>query len=572
MNSCKLITMFLKYTFLFFLFLSHILCKAQEAKYFDKNGDDHVISRYTSPDIINKYLDENGFKNIEFNPIERSRYPFRVKTKKGDWMLCDNLHIEFIKADKYSIHFPSEVYERVKILTAQKGKKTYFFSLDWNSPVEDVWFDEIKTIKVTDTVFITESEEYQAIEKYIFAIKQKEKWAIVYIDPAKDEIDPIFRLTPFCFDSYEGLPIERAKQYLLEIDQSKYTGMPFIFYRLEELYNYKEIVDIEFDSNDIHSRPRLKDKKGDWYLFDTDEIDLIGQKGYSLEFDSFNCGNFTIAEKKGSKYFFSMGNEGYYIFENIVFDEIKEHYSWGKFDLYDPNTGEIMIDDDGQIQMDSTQFCDYLMLKKDDKWALAFYDQGMQKPYQLTGFHFEDYKSLPDSILESFIWSTDGLYNVEYNSEAFKGASQILLEIEDIDIIQFISSISLASYGDQFLYKIRNSDTKRWSYVIKGELPSSTELPTAASSITNYEYRNSIGVIEVWCDDEVGYYFYDGENIKQILDCKYDDFQYVFLDSTYGCALKKDGMWELYEMDAPNKMVEGSAKSIDELIELWLNR
>lgn len=80
-------------------------------------------------------------------------------------------------------------------------------------------------------------------------------------------------------------------------------------------------------------------------------------------------------------------------------------------------------------------------------------------------------------------------------------------------------------------------------------------------------------IFEVWCDDKVEYYYYKhDEDIYRVLPCEYDDFKYVFLDYTYGCAVKSKGKWELYHAQKPEKLVEGSAEKIDRLIELWLNR
>jgi len=166
----------------------------------------------------------------------------------------------------------------------------------------------------------------------------------------------------------------------------------------------------------------------------------------------------------------------------------------------------------------------------------------------------------------------NGIHAITYQSEAMEIAHQILQKNNDIDVLFYVGVFHLKSYGEQPVFKVRNAHSKRWSYQLFDEQPSAHELPMNASKIIEYEQGNEIGLIEVWRNDLVGYYYYDGENIKQIMECKYDDFEYVFLDSTYGCALKSDGKWELYKIDSPEKMIDESTDSVDELIELWLNR
>jgi hypothetical protein len=339
--------------------------------------------------------------------------------------------------------------------------------------------------------------------------------------------------------------------------------VPYIFMHLEELYQYKDIQAIEFNENFGPYPARVKTKKGDWLLINN-EGELYGREGYALELNTLDCGPYTTAKHKNSTYICSIGDEGMIIQEEFPFDEIKEHHSWYTEEVIDPVTGKYLLD--------SMLICDYLMVKRDDHWALAFYDNSSYTVCQLSGFHFEQPKDLPDSILSSFIESMNGMYDLKYNSEVMQVAHQILQKNDDIDVLFYVGVFYLESYGEQPVFKVRNKNSKRWSYHLFNEQPSSSQLPMNANNIKEHERGNEIGLIEVWRDDHVGYYYYNGEKIKQIMECNYDDFKYVFLDSTYGCALKSDGKWELYKMDSPEKMIDGSADSVDKLIELWLNR
>lgn len=111
----------------------------------------------------------------------------------------------------------------------------------------------------------------------------------------------------------------------------------------------------------------------------------------------------------------------------------------------------------------------------------------------------------------------------------------------------------------------RNNKTKKWG-LYGGESSFKELIKPAYDSIKMHEYPM---VYEVWNQQKVGFY---NEDFKSIKPTQYDDFRYVNLDHTYACALKKDDYWQLFEAFDGKLLVEGKAKNIDALIELWLKR
>jgi len=168
----------------------------------------------------------------------------------------------------------------------------------------------------------------------------------------------------------------------------------------------------------------------------------------------------------------------------------------------------------------------------------------------------EEYEIL---VAEPFIYETpenvpttnwDITYHLPYLQDLYKN--------KNIDLAQPVPQEIVYVTG-------RNKKIKKWGFY-GGEGSFEELIKPAYDSIKMHKYPT---VYEVWNQQKVGYY---NSDFDLIFEPQFDDFEYVHLDYTHGCALKKNGKWELYDAYEPKKLIEGSATSIDKLIELWLDR
>lgn len=558
----------------FFLALINVLLflnlNAQDYAYFElETGDEFAITPETSDSIIELYLEANNLKDIEFNSNESSVYSFRVLTKKGNWRLFNYRHSEFMGWEGMSIEFPSNELERLGITIASDKKKKHFYSLDEQYLLDYKGFYEIKPFELEAITYVTNSEtgekEKTKVTKHIFALKRKKKWGVAAFSISYFE-DFIQTLAPYGYESIDDLPIDELISLYksLEFDYKNRIENPLKYFY--EAYTLEDYERIEFNPNrDSYYPCRLQDKKGDWYLADR-EFMMYGEKGFSLSFPISSCANIAEASKKDKKFIYLLGEDGNYLVEDFEFDELKQNYSWNK-KIKMNYEGEHELNSDDSPIHDSVGICNGLLVRRGSKWALAHWSYQSYEFNQLSGFHFDSSNEVPDTLLRHYLTTDDGVDPV-YDDYLMRVTHDFLQNYQEADLVTVLGPYQY----DQQILKMRHSETKRWSMVIPGVFNESTDLPIAASKIKEHFFDENKQVLEVWCDDKVGYYFYNGEDIKLIKDCGYEDFEYLFLDATYGCALKKNGKWELYKVDASEKLVDGSAASIESLTELWLNR
>lgn len=125
---------------------------------------------------------------------------------------------------------------------------------------------------------------------------------------------------------------------------------------------------------------------------------------------------------------------------------------------------------------------------------------------------------------------------------------------------------SALPFPQELVYvKAFSSKTKKWG-LYGGEGTFEELIKPAYDSIIGHKYPI---VYEVWNDNKVGYY---NENFELLVEPTFEKFEYVHLDHTYGCALYSKGTWQLYDAYENRLLVNGQAKTIEGLIELWLNR
>lgn len=569
MNICKLII-------LLHFSLTINLLNAQRAYYYDEKLDkEYEITSKAEKEIINKFLNENKLKAIEFNPDTNSEYTFRVKNRANDWLLYNSSIAEFL--GDYSMQFPdSLISNEVPITQCIHKNKKYFFHLREEKTLKNLWFDQINYYQLTDSLYVW-NEEIQSNDvvldlRYFAAIKRKKKWALVYFDTYHAS-GQVYQITPFSYQLKEELPIEEVKYFIQKIDLWENSGLGNKFHELSQLLDDGTYEKIEFHPNykEVGFELRLLSKKGDWHLYSGGET-LIYKEGFSMEFPDNNLGRFTIAERKNKKYIYFLGEGG--LQDHLWFDEYEPHY-YLRYDRYE------VLDEDGYIQYDSNdnivyridtvKVYDYLTFQRNDKWAMVYSYPNAQRLYQLSGFHFNSSQAIPDSIFSNYYY--DGEFKRktigEYKAEII---SQYLQENKAIDIATYFGEYSFSNDKTHSILKVRNAETKLWSIQIIGAFRSDTEFPIAVNSIKNHHYGEGEVVLETWCNNKVGYYFYNGDDVYSVFPCIYDDFKYIHLDYTHGCALKQDGNWELYSTESTEKLVKGKAKTIDGLVDLWLNR
>lgn len=547
------------------------ITKAQLTYYIDEEtGEDKMITRQTEKEIINKYLEQNDLKGIEFNPDTNSVYSFRVQEKFGNWILFNSSVFEFVLSPaKYSLDFPNPMFGyEAPITVAKRRKKSYVFDLYGEQLLEQLWFDQIKYYVFNDTSYVWNNvlleDEIDVNKRYVVALKRKNKWAVCYL-----RYGEIYQVTPFYAKSLEELPVQKVFDHFRKNNQSEMTGMPIPLLELNQIVNINDYQAMDFNTKSEDGTPiRLQDKKGNWWLFDGFNSNLLGKEGYSISLPNEGCGNFALAERKNKQYFFPLGPDGGYVNEDLWFEDYEYHFYEEYIDVID-EYGNIIYDSNGNLIIDTVKICDYMMLKRDDKWACAFYTDEMKQAYQLSGFHFKSPEEYSDTLFNRF---AEVEYQSDYDYESMEIISRYLQENEDIDIAFQIGWYEFTKDESHPMLQVRHAQTKRWSIQITGGFKEETQFPIAASSITRHKLIDD-SVFEVWCDEKVGYYYYkQDKDIHQVLPCEYDDFKYVNLDYTYGCALKSNGKWELYHAQKPEKLIEGSADTIDELIGLWLNR
>jgi hypothetical protein len=185
-----------------------ITAKAQVNFYDEKTDEEYEISPKTNKKIIKAFLKEQNANAIEFNPNSSPDFPFRLKNKKGNWVL---FHIGFEslfmenESKKYSFQFPTSYIEQRGFTFAKHKGKTYLVNL-YNEEVETkIGFDEIRPRMVTDTV-LTTNIDGEPEEKYIkylssFTVKEGNKWGLIELADGG-----IYVSRNYLYDSPEEVP------------------------------------------------------------------------------------------------------------------------------------------------------------------------------------------------------------------------------------------------------------------------------------------------------------------------------------------------------------------------------
>jgi hypothetical protein len=112
---------------LLFLLVSNT--HAQIEFYYGQPEERYEISQETSQIILDAFLKTHKATTIEFNPNPNSSYPFRLKNKKGNWVLFvddwsgNNSIFMPKKGKQYSFQFPTKLQESIKMTLAIRKTK-----------------------------------------------------------------------------------------------------------------------------------------------------------------------------------------------------------------------------------------------------------------------------------------------------------------------------------------------------------------------------------------------------------------------------------------------------------------
>ena len=145
-----------KITYLMFLLLFVTTAKAQFFNN-EKTDEEYEITPQTNKRIIKAFLKEQKTTAIEFNPNASARFPFRLKNRKGNWMLFD-LEEDAVfmekKSNRYSFQFPTTVMENSGFTLATHKGKTFLVHLSGNGKTETkMGFDEVTVLTRQDTLY-----------------------------------------------------------------------------------------------------------------------------------------------------------------------------------------------------------------------------------------------------------------------------------------------------------------------------------------------------------------------------------------------------------------------------------
>jgi hypothetical protein len=299
------------------------------------------------------------------------------------------------------------------------------------------------------------------------------------------------------------------------------------------LKEYKATA-IEFNPISATSFPvRIKNKKGNWMLFEegwarAEAFMTKKAKRYSFQFPNPAQEDIqmTWATRKGYAYWVNLEDKS--IEKRMRFDEVK---------VTTKTVQDRFIDE-------KVERIDKIAVRIDDKWGLI-----EPSGYDAPGFYISRnflYNS-PEEVPQARDFDDGQLQMVEDIRQTYK-----------VDLVEAIDD-----YG--YYLKGRKKGTQDFG-LFMGEGEVAQTLPIDLNAIIRHPNTDTF---EVWKDGKVGYYNSEFELVKPPV---YEEFHLMHLDYTWGCALKKGGVWQLFNAFDGSLMVEGKAKTLEELQELWLNR
>ncbi|GGE38250.1 hypothetical protein [Psychroflexus planctonicus] len=289
------------------------------------------------------------------------------------------------------------------------------------------------------------------------------------------------------------------------------------------LKEYKA-TDIEFNPNaESDFQFRLKNKKGNWMLFDAMNEAIFMEKqtkNFSFQFPSAYQEKmyFTWAKRKNKWYWVNTYKQE--IEEKLAFDEVQK------------------------IPAQSQEHQDYskvkIKVKNQNKWGLIEAYDEYYTFYVSRNFLY----NTPEEVPKATGFEIYQLQMMEQIREDYK-----------VDLLE-----ALDNYG--YYFKGRNKKSKLWGMFV-GEGQVFGEIPMQFDDIVRHRNPETY---EVWKNGKVGYYNSAFELLKEPI---FDELQILQHNYEKACALKKDGIWQLFDPFDGSLVVEAKAKTIEELQALW---
>ena len=295
------------------------------------------------------------------------------------------------------------------------------------------------------------------------------------------------------------------------------------------------------------------DEYGDTLGFGDDEFmgyECIKIKDASFAFpDSLLANHFpnlVISIHKNKKYLTSLGNEKFT--NQTWFDSMKIMVKKEFYEVFDFEGDSLTLYSFDRV--------DYIQLCRDNKWAMAYiYNDSL---FQLTGFHFKE-NQLPDSLVDNYVSYIPNRDEIAFRTKLAEETIKVLKELPNVDLIYPLWEINQSLQ----LFQVRDSETKRWSIV----LPNNT-LP--APHKKSIEYENSyLQYLGLWNNQPVKW---NSDEITNQQSNNSVEMIIVNLDYMEALAIKEHQLWSLYDLESTKLLIDQKAKTIDLLIDLWLNR
>lgn len=313
---------------------------------------------------------------------------------------------------------------------------------------------------------------------------------------------------------------------------------------INEFLKNQKATALEFNPNINSNFPfRIKNKNENWMLFHASIENIFKKREsqkYSFQFPTpvMERSGLTLANRKGKIYLINIFEKN--IESKMRFDQVIIKTKKDTLYRYDHK-----YDEDGNLIYQENESAktviDKIAVKKGNKWGLIELADG--EIYLSRNFLYNSPEAVPEAT--------------GFQSYQLEMMENIRKE-HNVDLL-----VALDENG--YYFKARNKKTKLFGIFV-GEGEAYNQIPTKYTNIIRHRNPETF---EVWRGKKVGYY---NSSFHLVFEPTFDDFEFVHLDYTHGCALKINGKWSLYSTQEPIKLIEGSADRVDQLIELWLNR
>jgi hypothetical protein len=310
---------------------------------------------------------------------------------------------------------------------------------------------------------------------------------------------------------------------------------------IEKFLEIHDASDIEFNSIDDDRYPfRLKNKYGNWVLYDNSwpntPIREESAHRWSYDFPVSKTTEICVATSKKGKTLVDLYYDyaGQTLYDELIIETKKV------------NLPGIVTDSEGNPteEIATYKVINRILAKQNDKWgALQLIDGGSQ----IYG------------VTYPFIYKTqDAVPPVMENVDPQLPYFEAIRKTHGLDILR------PTDYGGYTIIGRKASSQKYGLF--RGEGDQLEILIPAIYDEVIFHKQSEISIVRK--DESFGYY-YGGEQIMSPLH-KY--IEVVNLDYKDGIAVQKqDGKWWLYDLDG-SRLVNTSAASVEELIDLWLDR